>query len=130
MTAGLDVFHKIVALSVFLVTIYFVIRPIFIPISLKNRRFRLPINIVTTPIIGILILLATLTLSPRNLLKSFIGDKFVRPWTILIIFNATAYLCLSLELTGCFKYLAIKSTNFAGKKMKLAHLSESDLNRF
>ncbi len=110
--SSLGIFHKVVSIAIFLGTVFFIVKPLQIKIPRTKRYF--PLGVTTVPLIGVIILLITLTLSPHNLLKAFLGDDRVKPWTILIIFNASAYTCISLDLTGIFKYIALKTTALAG----------------
>lgn len=52
--------------------------------------------------------------------RGIVGTDSIVPWTILVIFFALAYLCISWDLTGVFAYIAKKvlvAANGSGRKI-------------
>lgn len=130
MTASGDIIYRTWTLLVFIVSLFFVFFPQKIRVPSLHKRipsFSIPINFAVAPCIGALLLLATLALPPHRFWQGLVGDRFVHPWQvdaysgssaertqIVILFYAVAYLCLSLDLTGIFKWLTLKTKRRAG----------------
>lgn len=81
-----------------------------IPFTTKHIQ----IDYGTAPIIGVVILLATFSITPSAVLSGIVGDSVIQPYAILILFMSLAYICLSLDATGLFAYLALRTTKAAG----------------
>lgn len=92
-------FHAIFTLIVFLAQNLFVLFP------LKIYKFEL--NLMTAPPIAVgILLLATIPI--QVFINGILGNDFLRPYNIMILFISLAYLALSLHRTGLLKYLAFK----------------------
>ncbi|HEY0087995.1 MAG TPA: SLC13 family permease [Candidatus Lokiarchaeia archaeon] len=78
----------------------------------KNRRIRIDYGIA--PIIGVLILILTFSIGLGTIIKGVFGSEKIQPYTIIILFMSMAYICISLDLTGFFEYLALKVAKSAG----------------
>uniref|UniRef100_A0A383W390 Citrate transporter-like domain-containing protein n=1 Tax=Tetradesmus obliquus TaxID=3088 RepID=A0A383W390_TETOB len=55
-------------------------------------------------------MLATGSLNGRTLAAGIVGDATLKPYGILILFMALAYVSTSLDMTGCFGWLALHIT--------------------
>ncbi|WIA38186.1 hypothetical protein OEZ86_001535 [Tetradesmus obliquus] len=55
-------------------------------------------------------MLATGSLNGRTLAAGIVGDATLKPYGILILFMALAYISTSLDMTGCFGWLALHIT--------------------
>ena len=86
----------------------------------KNRRglSSVKIDYGMAPIIGVFILLATSSINEETVVRGIVGTDTIRPYSILILFMALAYLCISLDLKGFFAYLALVATKAAGDSGK------------
>ena len=78
----------------------------------KNRRIRIDYGIA--PIIGVLILILTFSIGLGTIIKGVVGSERIQPYAIIILFMSMAYICISLDLTGFFEYLALKVAKSAG----------------
>eukprot|EP00898_Chlorokybus_atmophyticus_P005997 jgi/Chlat1/6399/Chrsp45S05912 len=87
-----------------------------------GRRFKLrwsfkislPLDLSVAPLLGVVALVATTTLSLAGVWHGIAGDGVVRPWVVIIVFFSTAYLCLALDNTGMLKSLAYRASRLAG----------------
>ncbi len=97
-------------------------------IPFTAKRFQ--IDYGTAPLIGVVILLATFSITPSAILNGVIGDSVIQPYAILILFMSLAYICLSLDATGLFAYLALRTTKAAGTSGKKLFLYFFALSSF
>lgn len=91
---------------------------------------RLQIDYGVAPVIGIGLLVVTFTITPNTILAGIVGNSVIQPYAILILFMSLAYICLSLDATGLFDYLALRTAKAAGtsgKKMFLYFFALSSL---
>lgn len=103
-------------LGVFIVVSIFVIWPVHIPLptflqswllkslkvlriigqrehdSLSTRRLRFPLSLETTPLIGVIILLASTTIDGSTIRLGVKGDDNVKPYDVLVLFISLASL--------------------------------------
>ncbi len=103
---------KLLPLFIFPLVIIFVIKPMRIRIWGTKYSFLLDFSL--SPILGILLLLVTNCIGWDCLYNGIVGNDKIRPYTILILFNALAYICVSLDKTGFFSYLALWTAKKAG----------------
>ncbi|KAI9015250.1 hypothetical protein CLU79DRAFT_765827 [Phycomyces nitens] len=113
---GLDAYSW-VTLAVFLLSIVPVIRPFKIPFF---RQTHIHLNLATSPPLGVLILLIVRAIPITAVRDGCIGTKGIQPYAILILFYSLAYICISLDLTGLFQYLAFWVSRKAGDRGILA----------
>ncbi|RHZ75973.1 hypothetical protein Glove_208g205 [Diversispora epigaea] len=119
---SLDV-HSWVALSFFLSVIFFVIFPQKLPIPgtkglINSSRIKIPFNLATAPYYAIIILLASRSIGFRIIINGFVGSEGIEPYSIMILFYALAYICVSLDLTGFVEFCAYWFSNRSGKNGK------------
>lgn len=98
---------SIATLVVFIISIFFVIVPVRIPLP-KTRRFpkHIPINLTTAPIIAIAILWAAQCLGPTQIRNGIAGTEGIKPYNILILFFSLAYMAITLDITGILEAAA------------------------
>lgn len=103
---------SILPLFVFAFVIYLVI---------EQPKFRIPFTKVfftldygVAPLIGVAILYFSGAIEEKILFKGIIGNENIKPYAIIILFNALAYVCISMDITGLFAYLALYTTKAAG----------------
>ncbi|KAI9137494.1 citrate transporter-domain-containing protein [Paraphysoderma sedebokerense] len=108
-------FKSWLSLATFILTII----PIFRPTSIRIQKIRIHFNFSTAPIIGVIFLLITTCIGVNELSSGIIGDpKSLQPWAILVLFMCMAYLCISLDATGIFEYIAWKAAWSAGNSAR------------
>lgn len=118
-------------LIIFILVVISVIFLVIVPVSLPLPKWcvekcrknsyvvvgfeRIPLDYSLPPLLGVLILLASTSLTFNEDVKNgIVGDDHVKPYSILILFMSLAYVCISLDLTGFFAYLALKIAAAAG----------------
>ncbi len=101
-----------VSVAVFIAVILLTFKQPSCKIPFSAKRFQIDYGIA--PLIGVVLLLGTFSISPNVIFNGVIGDSVIQPFAILILFMSLAYICLSLDATGLFDYLAIRTVNAAG----------------
>lgn len=84
------------------------------------RVLRVIFNYATAPIIGVCILLLTSTIDLNVVFTGIMGTQHIQPYGILILFMSLAYICISIDHTGFFEYLALRTAKGAqnsGKRL-------------
>jgi len=85
-----------------------------LPIPFTSPRKYLLIDHAYPPIIGILILWIAQQTNWTTIWYGIRGEGGVEPYSILILFNALAYVAICVDQTGVFAYFAIKISQKAG----------------
>lgn len=122
--------HSGVILAVFIIVSAFVIWPVHIPLplyiqrpllrllkscrvigrhdhkELSARTLRFPLSLQTAPVIGFIILLATTTINGSTIRLGVKGDENVKPYDVLVLFVALAYISIALDGTGAIEAVA------------------------
>ncbi|KAN0082751.1 hypothetical protein V8E55_008546 [Tylopilus felleus] len=93
MTTG----YAITTLVVFIISIFFVIRPVAIPTP--RRIPHIPINHTTAPIFAIALLWTAQCLESVVIRNGIVGTGGVKPYNILILFLSLAYMAATLDIT-------------------------------
>lgn len=109
MTSG----YAIATLVVFIISIFFVIRPVTIPMPRPIPR--IPINLTTAPILAIALLWAAQCLDPAVIRNGIVGTEGVKPYNILILFFSLAYMAITLDITGILQAAAFWVSNKGGR---------------
>lgn len=97
---------SIVTLVFFIISIFFVIRPIRISLRIRGTHIVIPINLTTAPILAIAILWAAQCLGPSVIRGGIIGSEGIKPYNIIILFFSLAYLAITLDVTGILEAAA------------------------
>jgi Na+/H+ antiporter NhaD/arsenite permease-like protein len=98
-------------LLIFIGMIVCIIHPLVIPLS-KTKKITLDYSLA--PLIGVFLIIL-LRLVPGNILiTGLLGTATIKPYSILILFFSLAFLCVALDLTGFFAYLALKAAKSSG----------------
>lgn len=98
---------SIVTLVFFIISIFFVIVPVRIPLPrFKGLPNHLPLNLSTAPIIAIAILWASQCLGPAQIRTGIVGTEGIKPYNILILFFSLAYMAITLDITGILESAA------------------------
>ncbi|GAA96901.1 uncharacterized protein L969DRAFT_96793 [Mixia osmundae IAM 14324] len=74
--------------------------------SFRKARMRLVLSLETAPVVGVLLLLATVTIPGSVLRLGIVGDEGVRPYDVLVLFISLAYISTALDATGALRSLA------------------------
>jgi len=111
-------YRAYISLFVFIFTICFIFYGFKKKPQYKTSRLKVKLDYATTPIIGVLILVCTLSIDLETLFKGIIGTTEIQPFAIIILFMSIAYICLSLDITGFFEYLALKAVKASGTSTK------------
>lgn len=95
-----------------LAIVYFALKP------LNVSKFT--VDMVTAPMLVIFLLLISKQIGVSTLIQGIKGTETIKPWEIIIIFFATAYVSISTDITGIFDYFAYKMVRSAkGNGLKL-----------
>jgi Na+/H+ antiporter NhaD/arsenite permease-like protein len=73
---------------------------------LRWGAWSVPLDMTTAPWLAVALQLAAGMIAPRDVVNGLVGDEFVAPWAILVLFFSIAYLSVSLDRTGMFEALA------------------------
>ncbi|KAL1916631.1 uncharacterized protein VTP21DRAFT_5335 [Calcarisporiella thermophila] len=112
--SGLNV-HSWLALNTFLVVIFLVIVPVRIPIRWRKQLLgHVVLDLATAPALGVLFLLATGSMHIEQVRDGFLGTAGIQPYSVMILFYALAYLCISLDMTGILQYFAFRLSKRGG----------------
>lgn len=71
-----------------------------------ERRLSVPLDLRWAPVVGVLFLLATTVLPGDVVRLGIVGDDSVRPYDVLVLFIALAYISTALDSTGGLRALS------------------------
>jgi len=91
-----------------------VIHPFTIRFHLGLKAIRIPLNLVTVPVLTVLILLAAQCIPIGVVRDGIIGTNGVKPYNVLILFFSLAYMAITLDLTGVLQAAAFWVSNKGG----------------
>src|ERR1700730_738965 len=115
--------RAIVTLVLFIVSIVFVIVPVYIPVPLSaKRRISIPITLTTAPIFVILLLWVSECIGSRVIVDGIVGTEGVKPYNILILFFSLAYMSITLDVTGILRAAAFWVSNRSGANGRRLYL--------
>ncbi|KAI8828079.1 arsenical pump membrane protein-domain-containing protein [Chytriomyces cf. hyalinus JEL632] len=105
--------HSWVSLTVFAVTVALCIRPV--------QVWRVRLDLASAPALAVLLLLCTTSASPQDVLRGVAGggDGIV-PYAILVLVFSLALLCIAIDETGLFRWVAwlvAKNGGSSGRKL-------------
>ena len=89
----------------FALVIYLVLRAPNIRIPFARKTIKVDYGLA--PLIGVGLLVLTLSINGGTIANGIIGTETIRPYAILIFFMSLAYICVSLDMTGFFAYLSL-----------------------
>ena len=98
-------------ITVFLIVIFLTLQQPKVRLPLIHKSIRIDYGMA--PIIGVALLLL-FAFGRESVVDGIRGTPSIRPYSILILFMALAYICRSLDLTGFFDYLALLAARAAG----------------
>ncbi|KAF8653641.1 hypothetical protein AX16_003793 [Volvariella volvacea WC 439] len=113
----------IVTLVFFFLSTIFVIHPVsfYVPIPRLGRK-KIPIDLLTAPILAIAILWASQCIGPREIREGIAGSDDIKPYNILILFGSLAYMAITLDITGVLKAAAFWVSNRGGSSVQKLYL--------
>ncbi|OCB91636.1 Chalcone-flavanone isomerase [Sanghuangporus baumii] len=90
----------------------------------KIRWYRIAINFQTAPLVAVLLLLATRILDGHDVKEGIVGSDSsgIQPLDIMALFVSLAYLSISLDATGLFRFLAfwvVRKGGSSGRRLYL-----------
>ena len=93
--------RAIATLVVYVISVVFVIRPVYIPTL--HPIPRIPLNFTTAPVLAIALLWATQCIDLSVIRNGVVGTEGLKPYSILILFFSLAYLAITLDITGLLR---------------------------
>ena len=72
----------------------------------ESHFYWITLSMATVPIISLALLFILRCLSWDTFLIGIIGDEKIRPYGVIILFMSLSYICISLDITGLFEYIA------------------------
>ncbi|BFZ61765.1 hypothetical protein YB2330_002840 [Saitoella coloradoensis] len=120
---------SIATIVIFILVQIIVIRgvnvPVFLPAfgdpSRKWVRTHFPLNLVTAPVLGVIILLISQCIGWSVVGNGIAGTDGIVPYNILILFFSLAYMAISLDLTGILQSAAFWVCNKGGSKGRVLY---------
>ena len=70
------------------------------------KPLHIPLTHVTAPVVGVLFLLATVSITGKQVRDGIAGEGDIYPYDVLVFFLSLAYITISLDATGLLRYLA------------------------
>ncbi|KXJ91903.1 hypothetical protein Micbo1qcDRAFT_161941 [Microdochium bolleyi] len=80
-----------------------------------TTTWRIPINLITAPLIADLFLLAIGAIGRQEVVEGTYGGCSIYPYDIMIFFITLAYVAISIDASGLIRYLAFKVLQKGGK---------------
>ncbi|PIL32705.1 transporter [Ganoderma sinense ZZ0214-1] len=74
--------------------------------SQTTRRRHVHLNFITVPLLSVLVLLAAGVFDGQTLRDGVLGTAGIQPLNIMALFISLAYISISLDATGLFRFLA------------------------
>jgi len=108
----------IVSMLVFVATIYLVFKHPTIRIPFTSKYIQIDYGLA--PIVGVIILVATLSIGIDTIAGGIVGSAGVKPYSIIILITSLSYICVSLDFTGFFEYLSLRvarASKNSGKRL-------------
>lgn len=77
----------------------------------SSDSWHLPLNLTTSPALGVLILLITTTIDGSVIRTGIVGEGDSKPYDVLVLFICLAYIATALDSTGVLRSLAFYVSN-------------------
>ena len=90
------------SITLIIIAIFFSVISALAPFNIK----KLSINIITGPLLTLAALYALQIIDLQTIRLGILGNAQLRPWEILIIFLTTAYVSISVDVTGILDFFA------------------------
>lgn len=135
--------HSGFILAVFCIVSIFVIWPVKIPLAkvlqrpfllslrktriighgdfkaLSTRNLYFSLSLLTAPLIGVILLLATTTINGSTIRLGIVGDETIKPYDVLVLFISLAYIAIALDGTGALEAVAFYVSKRGGSSGRL-----------
>ena len=112
----------IATLVLFIISIFFVIYPVAIPLRIPRKvgspSRHIYINLSTAPILIIAILWVSRCIDATVVRDGIVGTDGVKPYNILILFFCLAYMAITLDVTGVLRAAAFWVSNRSGSNAR------------
>lgn len=110
------IYSPMASLIAFGVTILLIFKQPRVKLPLKNVCLHLDYGLA--PILCVAVLLTTSVIDVNFVVKGIVGCEKIKPYAIIILILSLAYICVSLDLTGLFEYVALHIVKFSGSSGK------------
>lgn len=100
-----------VSLATFVLVIFLTLKQPVLKIPFTAKKLKVDYGVA--PLMGVAFLLITSSIGAESVLSGIVGDSFIQPYAMLILFFSLAYICLSVDATGFLAYLALRATRGA-----------------
>ena len=112
-TAALIIFISVIVAILYLLLVR-------VRVTVPWTSIELHISYCFMPLVGVLLMLACQSVTLKDVGRGLAGDEHIKPYGILILFMALAYIAGSIDMTGLFAWIALKMTTASkgdGKKL-------------
>ncbi|KAF8314602.1 uncharacterized protein EI90DRAFT_3089590 [Cantharellus anzutake] len=86
-----------------------------------SLEFAIPIDHSTAPLLAVLVLLSTGSITGREVRDGVLGSDGVKPIDVMALFISLAYISISLDSTGLLRFLAFWVLKNGGSKGRLLY---------
>lgn len=87
--------------------------------TLSARRLHIWLSLTTAPLIGVILLLASTTIHGSTIRLGIVGDESIKPYDVLVLFIALAYISIALDGTGALEAIAFWVSKRGGSSGRL-----------
>ncbi|RKP12953.1 hypothetical protein BJ684DRAFT_10773 [Piptocephalis cylindrospora] len=108
-------FRSWIVLVLFLFTAICINAPQTIPIPWIKGRRHFTLNLVTAPVLAVILALATTAISPAELWRGIAGSDGIEPYAILVLLISLSWVCISLDMTGALAMSALWVAKLGGR---------------
>jgi arsenical pump membrane protein len=109
---------SLLPIIIFAAVIYLVFKHPMAKIPFTSRHMHIDYGLA--PILGVIALLVTFSISPSTIISGIFGSDNVRPYSILILIMSLSYICVSLDYTGLLEYISLRvagASRNSGKRL-------------
>lgn len=89
-------------------------------VKIPFKQVYLQLDYGLAPILCVAFLLATSAIDVSFVVRGIAGCENIKPYSVIILILSLAYICISLDLTGFFEYIAlqvVKKAGISGRKL-------------
>ncbi|KAJ3168627.1 hypothetical protein HDU88_001520 [Geranomyces variabilis] len=100
-----------ITLVCFVIVIVLCIRPVNLPLRIPvgKKTWHVALDLATAPVLGVLFLLSTTSIGGKVVADGFLGSPDgIQPFSVVILVFALAYICISIDVTGFFEFVAFQ----------------------
>lgn len=83
-------------------------------VKLPFRQIYLHLDYGLAPILCVAVLWAASVIDVDFIVRGIVGRGDIKPYSVIILILSLAYICISLDLTGLFEYIALQAIRLAG----------------